>query len=57
MSNDLKASALKYHSEPIPGKIHVVSSKPCETQQELALAYTPGVAQPCLEIKDTPEKV
>ena len=57
MSNDLKASALKYHSEPIPGKIHVVSSKPCNTQQDLALAYTPGVAQPCLEIKDAPEKV
>ncbi|MBE6381059.1 MAG: malate dehydrogenase [Lentisphaerae bacterium] len=57
MSNDLKASALKYHSEPIPGKIHVVSSKPCENQQDLALAYTPGVAQPCLEIKDAPEKV
>ena len=57
MSNDLKASALKYHNDPIPGKIHVVSSKPCETQQDLALAYTPGVAQPCLEIKDAPEKV
>ena len=57
MSNDLKAAALKYHSEPIPGKIHVVSSKPCENQQDLALAYTPGVAQPCLEIKDAPEKV
>ena len=57
MSNDLKASALKYHSEPIPGKIHVVSSKPCANQQDLALAYTPGVAQPCLEIKDAPEKV
>ena len=57
MSNDLKASALKYHNEPIPGKIHVVSSKPCNTQQDLALAYTPGVAQPCLEIKDAPEKV
>ena len=57
MSNDLKASALKYHSEPVAGKIHVVSSKPCETQQDLALAYTPGVAQPCLEIKDAPEKV
>ena len=57
MSNDLKAAALQYHSEPVAGKIHVVSSKPCETQQELALAYTPGVAQPCLEIKDAPEKV
>ena len=57
MSNDLKAAALQYHAEPVAGKIHVVSSKPCETQQELALAYTPGVAQPCLEIKDAPEKV
>ena len=57
MSNDLKASALKYHNDPVPGKIHVVSSKPCETQQDLALAYTPGVAQPCLEIKDAPGKV
>ena len=57
MSTDLKAAALKYHSEPVPGKIHVVSSKSCDTQQDLALAYTPGVAQPCLEIKDAPEKV
>ena len=57
MSSDLKASALKYHAEPTPGKIRVVSSKPCENQQDLALAYTPGVAQPCLEIKDAPEKV
>ena len=57
MSSDLKASALAYHSAPVAGKIHVVSSKPCETQQDLALAYTPGVAQPCLEIKDAPEKV
>ena len=57
MSNDLKAAALQYHSEPVAGKIHVVSSKPCDTQQDLALAYTPGVAQPCLEIKDAPEKV
>ena len=57
MSNDLKAAALQYHAEPVAGKIHVVSSKPCETQQDLALAYTPGVAQPCLEIKDAPEKV
>ena len=57
MSNDLKTAALNYHSQGCAGKIHVVSSKPCETQQDLALAYTPGVAQPCLEIKDCPEKV
>ena len=57
MSNDLKTAALNYHAEPVPGKIHVVSSKPCNTQSDLALAYTPGVAQPCLEIKDAPEKV
>ncbi len=57
MSTDIKAAALAYHAEPEAGKIHIVSSKPCETQQELALAYTPGVAQPCLEIKNSPEKV
>ena len=57
MSTDIKSAALAYHADPEPGKIHIVSSKPCETQQELALAYTPGVAQPCLEIKNSPEKV
>lgn len=54
---DLKELALAYHSEGKPGKITVVSSKECQTQQDLALAYTPGVATPCLEIEKCPEKV
>ena len=54
---DLKELALAYHSEGKPGKITVVSSKKCQTQQDLALAYTPGVATPCLEIEKSPEKV
>ena len=46
--------ALDYHSKPVPGKITVRPSKPCVTQRDLALAYSPGVAVPCLEIeKDT----
>ncbi len=50
-------ASLKYHRYPVPGKLHVVSSKPCETQQDLSLAYTPGVAKPCLEIQENPEAV
>ncbi|MHC4871581.1 MAG: malic enzyme-like NAD(P)-binding protein [Planctomycetota bacterium] len=51
-----KKEALDYHSSPIPGKLGVIATKPCETQQDLSMAYTPGVADPCLEIKDNPEK-
>ena len=54
---ELKAKALAYHADGQPGKITVNASKPCETAEDLALAYTPGVAQPCLEIKETPETV
>ena len=43
--------ALAYHREPRPGKIEVVPLKPCRTQSDLSLAYSPGVAAPCLEIK------
>lgn len=53
--NDLKNNALKYHSEPVPGKIEVVPCKPCKTASDLSLAYTPGVAKPVLEIADNPE--
>ncbi len=49
--------ALNYHRLPEPGKLHVVASKACETQQDLSLAYTPGVAKPCLEIYDHPDAV
>ena len=57
MSNDKTQAALDYHAEPAPGKVAVVPTKPCITQQDLALAYTPGVATPCLAIKDRPEDV
>jgi len=48
--SDLKARALHYHQFPKPGKLSVESSKPCATQQDLSLAYTPGVAEPVREI-------
>lgn len=46
MSDELKQAALDYHARPVPGKIALAITKPCATQQELALAYTPGVAEP-----------
>lgn len=54
---DLNEESLLYHSSPVPGKLVVNSSKPCATQHDLAMAYTPGVAKPCLEIKDKPADV
>ncbi|MDQ6987352.1 MAG: NADP-dependent malic enzyme [Mariprofundaceae bacterium] len=51
----LREDALFYHSQPTPGKISVQSTKPCITQRDLSLAYTPGVAIPCLEIEENPE--
>ena len=50
-----KQEALDYHQGTRPGKVEVVSSKPCLTQRDLSLAYTPGVAQPCLEIEKNPQ--
>jgi len=50
-----KAEALEYHSQPTPGKIEVIATKPCVTQRDLSLAYTPGVADPCLEIQRDPD--
>ncbi len=47
---DLKQAALDYHAEPVPGKIATRISKPCDTQADLSLAYTPGVAEPVREI-------
>lgn len=52
-----KSPALLYHQNPVPGKIAVVPTKPCDTQDDLSMAYTPGVAQPCLAIKEKPETV
>ncbi|MBI3670017.1 MAG: NADP-dependent malic enzyme [Acidobacteria bacterium] len=49
-----KQEALDYHFGARPGKIEVVPSKPCRTQRDLSLAYTPGVAEPCLEIQRNP---
>jgi len=50
-----KQDALDYHSTGRKGKIEVVASKPCRTQWDLSLAYTPGVAEPCLEIHKQPD--
>jgi len=50
-----KQDSLNYHMQGRPGKIEVVSSKPCSTQRELSLAYTPGVADPCMEIYSNPD--
>ncbi len=49
-----KEDALEYHAMPAPGKVAVVPTKPCRTQRDLSLAYTPGVAVPCLEIQRDP---
>jgi len=49
-----KQQALDYHFGGRPGKIEVVPTKPCRTQRDLSMAYTPGVAEPCLEIKNNP---
>ena len=49
-----KEEALEYHSKGKPGKIEVTTTKPCITQNDLSLAYTPGVADPCLEIEKDP---
>ena len=54
MASDFKDAALAYHAEPVPGKISVELSKPAETQNDLALAYSPGVAEPCREIAADP---
>lgn len=53
--DSLKARALAYHELPRPGKLSVESSKPCATQEDLSLAYTPGVAEPVREIHQDPE--
>lgn len=51
---DLKQQALDFHEFPVPGKISVTPTKPLATQYDLALAYSPGVAEPCLEIANDP---
>jgi malate dehydrogenase (oxaloacetate-decarboxylating)(NADP+) len=55
MPHYLKEEALRYHSHGKPGKIEVVPTKPHSTQSDLSLAYSPGVAEPCLEIEKNAE--
>jgi malate dehydrogenase (oxaloacetate-decarboxylating)(NADP+) len=57
MPDNNRDEALEYHSGGRPGKIEVVPSKPTATQRDLSLAYTPGVAVPCLEIAADPSAV
>lgn len=52
--SDFRQRALDYHAKPTPGKIRVELSKPAESVDDLALAYSPGVAEPCREIADDP---
>ncbi len=55
MTNDLKKAALHYHAFPVPGKLCIAVTKSTETQKDLALAYTPGVAEPVRAIKANPD--
>ena len=55
MAKITKEAALLYHSQGKPGKIEVVPTKPHSTQTDLSLAYSPGVAEPCLEIQKNPQ--
>jgi malate dehydrogenase (oxaloacetate-decarboxylating)(NADP+) len=54
---DLREEALRYHADGRKGKIEVAPTKPCQTQRDLSLAYTPGVAEPCRAIEKNPEAV
>ena len=52
-----KKDALEYHASGRPGKIAIQPTKPLQTQRDLSLAYSPGVAEPCLRIADRPSDV
>src|SRR5215475_4838893 len=54
-SGDLDEQALFFHRYPRPGKLEIQATKPLGNQRDLALAYSPGVAAPCLAIRDNPE--
>jgi len=56
MSDNLREAALEYHRQPTPGKISVVPTKAMVTQRDLALAYSPGVAEACVEIARDPQQ-
>ncbi len=57
MIQALQEAALNYHEYPFPGKIATQLTKPAETQEDLALAYSPGVAEPCRKIAEDPKNV
>ena len=57
MKENKKQAALDYHANGRPGKVEVIPTKPCITSRDLSLAYSPGVAEPCLEIAKDPSKV
>ena len=57
MSDDFREQALHYHAYPTPGKIEIALTKPANTAEDLALAYSPGVAEPVREIAKNPEDV
>lgn len=54
-ANELEEGALFYHANPVPGKLEISATKPLGNQRDLALAYSPGVAAPCLHIEADPE--
>ncbi len=54
-SGELDENALFYHRYPRPGKLEIQATKPLGNQRDLALAYSPGVAAPCLAIRDNPD--
>ncbi|WP_025899864.1 NADP-dependent malic enzyme [Sneathiella glossodoripedis] len=56
MASDSSEKALDYHRHPRPGKLTITPTKPMETQSDLSLAYSPGVAHPCLAIKEDPNQ-
>ncbi len=55
LDQEINEAALRYHAEPIPGKISVTLTKPARTQRDLALAYSPGVAEPVRRIASDPQ--
>ncbi|MCR6499644.1 NADP-dependent malic enzyme [Shinella sp. CPCC 101442] len=55
VSGDIDQQALFFHRHPRPGKLEITATKPLGNQRDLALAYSPGVAAPCLAIRDNPE--
>ncbi len=54
MSDENREKALAFHSKPVPGKLRIEATKPLTSQRDLSLAYSPGVAYPCLEIAKDP---